>query len=124
VGEVDPVANWIITPETEKGPLVTVGTSSDRIFSPKGRQAVYATFAKGFPQYRLGPYVGISYSGWEKRFILPFGANLALAPQWDLLGMNDGRNTHVLLTYKMEKASITAMLVKMRYPGVSLGFSF
>jgi hypothetical protein len=122
--EVNPVANWIVTPETEHSPMVSIGTSSDRIFSPAGTQAYYITFAKGIPRYRLGPYVGVSYSEWERTLLFPFGLNVQLAPQWDLLGMNDGRNSHVLLTYKMQKANVSLMYIKMRHPGVSVGFSF
>ena len=104
--------------------MINLGTSSDRIFSPKGKQAYFVTAAKGFPRYSVAPYVSLSYSQWEEKLIVPFGANFALNPTWDLLGMNDGRNSHVLLTYKMRKANFSAMLIKMRYPGTSLGFSF
>lgn len=122
--EFNLVANWIVTPETSRSPLVTLGTSSDRIFSPPGTQAYYVTVAKGLPRYRLGPYIGVSYSEWERRLLFPFGVNFAFAPQWDLIGMNDGRNTHLLLTYKLAKTNVSFMLVKMRNPGISLGFSF
>ena len=124
VGEVNPVANWVITPESKTAPMVNIGTSSDRIFSPKGTQAVFVTAAKGFPEYKVAPYVSLSYSGWEKKFIFPVGMNFALDPKWDILAMNDGRNSHVLLTYKLPRTSLSALLVKMRYPGVSLGFAF
>lgn len=122
--EVGPVANWILTPETERYPMVSLGTSSDRIFSPPGTQSYYVAFAKGFPRYRVAPYVSLFYSEWEDTVIFPFGANVSLSERWDLMPMNDGRNTHVLLTHKWEKANLSAMLVKMRYPGISFGFSF
>ncbi|MGV3617296.1 MAG: hypothetical protein ACO1SV_18365 [Fimbriimonas sp.] len=122
--EVNPVANWIVTPETATTPMVSLGTSSDRIFSPPHTQAYFVTLAKGLPQYRLGPYVGISYSEWEDTLLFPFGLNVSLAPQWDLLGMNDGRNSHLLLTYKLPTTNVSLMLIKMRHPGLSLGFSF
>ncbi len=104
--------------------MVSLGTSSDRIFSPSGTQSYYVTFAKGFPRYRIGPYVSVFYSEWEDKIIFPFGVNVSLAPQWDFLPMHDGRNTHLLLTYKLAKTNVSLMLIKMRHPGISLGFSF
>jgi len=38
--------------------------------------------------------------------------------------MHDGRNTHVLLTYKMEEANVTLMLLRMRALGFSFGIGF
>lgn len=124
MGEVGPIANWIAAPETERTPMVSFGTSSDRIFSPEGMQSYYVTVAKGFPEAKLAPYISVSYSEWEQRLLFPFGVNIALAPEWDLLPMHDGRNTHLLLTYKQANYNITGMLVKMRHPGISIGFGF
>ncbi len=73
--EVGPLLNWIASPETEKTPLVTFGTSSDRIFSPKGQQAYYLTVAKGLHGTRLAPYVGVSWSTWEDRMLFPVGVS-------------------------------------------------
>ncbi len=122
--EVGPVANWIMTPETEKWPMVSLGTSSDRIFSPPGFQSYYLTFGKSIPGLPVAPYVSLFYSEWERKMIFPFGVNIALTPAWDFLPMNDGRNTHLLLTHKFQKSNISLMLIKMRHPGLSLGFSF
>lgn len=110
--------------ETEKSPMISFGTSSDRIFSPEGKRAYYATIAKGLPGGRVAPYISVSYSEWEKRFLIPFGANVVLDEHWDVMGMNDGRNTHLLLTYKMPTSNVTLMLVKMRHVGISYGWSF
>ena len=104
--------------------MISFGTSSDRIFSPPGYQSYYLTFAKSVPGVPIAPYVSLYYSEWEEKVIFPFGVTFALSPTWDLLPMNDGRNTHVLLTYKMAKTNISLMLIKMKHPGVSLGFSF
>jgi hypothetical protein len=123
-GELNPVANWIVTPESESAPMISLGTSSDRIFSPPGTQGYFVTFAKGFPKAKVAPYFSVFYSEWEDRILFPIGMNIQLAPQWDLLPMNDGRNTHVLLTYKMPTINVSAMLIKMSRPGISLGFSF
>lgn len=122
--EVGPLLNWIVTPEATNTPMVTFGTSSDRIFSPKGEQAYYVTAAKGIPNTPLAPYVGLSWSTWEDRLLFTAGMNVALAPEWDLLQMYDGRNSHSLLTYKTERVNYTVMLVRMRHIGFSVGIGF
>ncbi len=102
--------------------MISLGTSSDRIFSPPGFQSYYATFAKTVG--KVAPYVSLYYSEWERTILFPFGVTVPISPQWDFLGMNDGRNTHLLATYKMEKSNVSLMLIKMRHPGISVGFSF
>ncbi len=123
-GEFSPTGNWVAHPETDRWPLVSVGTSSDRIFTPRDNQAYYATFAKTLPGGRAAPYVGVSYSEFEDGLVFPFGLNVSLAPSWDALAMHDGRNSHLLLTYKMKGANVTLMLLRMRSPGVSFGYGF
>jgi hypothetical protein len=122
--EVGPLLNWIVTPETTELPMVTFGTSSDRIFSPKGEQAYYLTAAKGIPGTPLAPYVGVSWSTWEDRLLFPAGMNVALAPEWDFLQMYDGRNCHSLVTFKTARVNYTLMLVRMRHVGLSVGIGF
>ncbi len=124
VQEAEPAFNWIVTPETEKWPMISIGSSSDRIFSPPGNQSYFATFAKSLPNARMAPYVSLYYSEWERTILFPFGVTVPISPQWDFLGMNDGRNTHLLATYKMKKSNVSLMLIKMRHPGISVGFSF
>jgi hypothetical protein len=118
------LANWVASLETAKSPLVTFGTSSDRIFSPPGERAYYATFAKSIPGTRLAPYVGLSWSTWEDTLLFPAGVNIALAPEVDLLPMHDGRNTHLLLTFKTGEANFSVMLIKMERLGLSFGAGF
>lgn len=122
--EIGPIGNWVALTETAKQPMVSFGTSSDRIFSPEGNQSYYMTVAKSIPGSSVAPYVSLYYSEWEDRFIFPFGANIALSEEWDFLPMHDGRNTHLLLTYKLPGANVTVMLVKMQRFGVSVGWGF
>ncbi|MCW5937666.1 MAG: hypothetical protein KIT11_10220 [Fimbriimonadaceae bacterium] len=126
VSELLPTANWIATPETDRWPLVSFGTSSDRIFTPEGNRAYFVSFAKGIHETGLAPYVGISYSEYENGLNFPFGVNVRLSDQWDLLPMNDGRNTHALLTYKTKDNNISFMLLRLHKPriGISFGFGF
>lgn len=122
--EYGPLLNWIVTPETEKTPLMTLGTSSDRIFSPKGEQAFYATFAKGIKGTNLAPYAGLSWSTWEDKLLFPVGVNVSLALEWDFLQMYDGRNSHSLVTFKTETTNYTVMLIRMERIGLSVGIGF
>jgi hypothetical protein len=123
-GEFAPTANWIAHAETGRWPLVSFGTSSDRIFTPRDNQAYYVTFAKTVPGTRAAPYAGVSYSEFEGRLLFPCGLNVSLAPQWDALAMYDGRNSHLLLTYKLPDANVTLLWLRYRQIGVSLGFGF
>lgn len=107
--------------ENARQPLLVAGTSSDRIFSPAGTRATYITAAKSLSP-SFAPYAGLSYSQWEDRVLVPFGANVALGTPWDLLLMHDGRNTHVLLTRKFERLNVSAIWVKCARLGVSVSF--
>ena len=48
--EVNFIGNWVAHPETPNLPMVTFGTSSDRIFTPAGYQNYFVTFAKSIPE--------------------------------------------------------------------------
>lgn len=122
-GEVGPIANWVALTETERWPMVTIGTSSDRIFSPPGAQSVYLTAAKSLSA-QAAVYGGVSFGGFEKRPVFPWGVNLRLMDKMDGMVMHDGRNTHLMLTRDMGDCSLTLLWVKTRYLGVSLGRSF
>lgn len=122
--EVGPLFNWVALEETADQPHVSFGTSSDRIFTPKGFQAYFVTVAKSIPDTKLAPYVGLSYSEFEDRLLVPAGLNIALASEWDFLTMHDGRNTHTLLTYKTESVNYSLMMIKMKHVGFSLGIGF
>lgn len=124
VSELLPTFNWTINKATRSQPLINFGTSSDRIGSPEGTRAYFFTFAQGIPRTNLAPYFSLNYSETDRAFNLPFGVNWALGPQWDLLPMNDGRRTHLLLTYKERNWNVTLMAVYMKHFGVSVGFGF
>lgn len=122
VGELVPTANWVALTETDTQPMVSFGTSSDRIFSPEGNQAYYVTVARSAGNRAAG-YLSLSWSEWQEKFLLPFGMNFALDPKHDLMVMNDGVNTHLLVTRKFESSSITLMLVKMERLGISYSWA-
>lgn len=124
VSELSPTANWILTTETPRSPLLSLGTSSDRIGTPEGKQAYYLTVAKGLPHYHIAPYFSVNYSEADRAINYPFGVNIALGRQWDLLPMNDGRRSHLILTYKEKNYNVSLMAVYLKRFGMSVGFSF
>ena len=74
--EVDPLATFFLLTETEQRPALFLGTSSDRIGSPKGKQAYYLTAAKYLPLVRTAPYVSLNDSQWDEGWNVPFGASV------------------------------------------------
>lgn len=118
------IGNWILNPESDRYPMINLGTSSDRIGTPAGPHAYYVTFAKGFPNAKLGPYFSINYSEFDRKLNLPFGVNYQIAPRLTALFMNDGRKSHALLTYAGSDWSVSAMWIWFRHPGISVSFGF
>jgi hypothetical protein len=122
--EVGFIGNYMIAPETDKTPMVNLGTSSDRIGTPKGPKAYYVTLAKGFPEAKIGAYVSLNYSEFDRGFNLPFGATYQIAPGWSTMFMNDGRKSHLLLTHSTPNWSASLMWIWFKHPGVSISWGF
>ena len=122
--EVGFIGNYTLTPETAKWPMISLGTSSDRIGTPKGPHAYYATFAKGIPALKIAPYISVNYSEHDRQLNFPFGANIQLTKELSLMPMHDGRKSHLLLTYSQEKYNVSLMWVWFKHPGISLSFGF
>ncbi|HEX6087320.1 MAG TPA: hypothetical protein VF266_22505 [Thermoanaerobaculia bacterium] len=121
--EVGIVANWRALSETRTRPALIFGTSSDRIGTPSG-QSYYATVSKSLHPLPVAPYVGISYSGYEERFLVPFGVNVALPRGFSAMLINDGVHTHLSATYARPRLSLTVLAVERRQMGITLGTSF
>ena len=124
--EIGLVANWRAVSETRSRPAVIFGTSSDRIGTPSG-QSYFVTVSKSM-HHELGvpvaPYVGASYSGYERRVIFPFGLNFAIRPGLSALVMNDGVHTHISGTYGWSRFSLTVLAVERKHVGFALGAAF
>ena len=126
VGEIGFVGNWRAVSETKTRPALIFGTSSDRIGTPHG-QSYFATVSKslyhslGLP---ISPYVGLSYSGYEDRFLVPHGLNVALGPQWSALYMHDGVHAHLSTTYNWRNYGVTLLAVRRRDFGINLSTGF
>lgn len=122
--EITPNANWILQADSGQTPMISLGTSSDRIGTPRGFQSYYATFAKALPDLHAAPYLSISYSEYERKVLVPFGVNVDLNAQWSLLAMNDGRRPHALLTWSGPNSSVSLMWVWLERPGISVSYGF
>jgi hypothetical protein len=121
--EVGIVANWRAMGETEKRPALMFGTSSDRIGTPSG-QSYYATVSKSLPNLPVAPYAGVSWSGYERRFLFPFGVNIGLPRGFSAMVINDGVHTHLSATYARPRFSVTALAVERKHFGVTVGTTF
>lgn len=104
--------------------MVSLGTSSDRIFSPPHRQAYYLTINRTFSPSNFGAYVSFSYSEWEDKVLLPFGISWQIAPVDSILFMNDGRKSHLMWTHSSQNQTVSLLYVDKRYFGVSTSYSF
>ena len=124
--EVGFVANWRAVSETERRPAVVLGTSSDRIGTPQG-QSYFVTISKSLQHMTrlpVAPYVGASHSGFENRWLVPFGVNVALGRSWSAMLINDGVHTHLSATYGWRRFAVTFLAVERKDLGATIGVRF
>lgn len=119
VAEAAPLATLFLVTEEERRPALFLGTSSDRIGSPEGTQAVYLTAAKYLPFARLAPYVSLNYSGWDDAVNVPFGAGLELGGGVYVRPMYDGERTHLMAGWFGETWGASLLWVWLEDPGIS-----
>lgn len=120
--DVGALANWRVLKETKHRPAVIIGTSSDRIGTPRGR-AYYATVSKEVAD-GLGVYVGVMYGEHEEKIRIPAGVSYRFNTNWSTLFAYDGVNGHPMVTYSWDNYNMTFLMVGSKYPGVSLGVGF
>jgi len=124
VGEVGPIATWFPIAESEWRPAVFLGTSSDRIGSPEGKQAYYLTVAKNLETIPVSLYGTLNYSEWDRGWNFPFGANVEAFPGFTFQPMYDGHRTHLLGTYSLERASVTLIWAWLERAGIAFSLGF
>lgn len=124
VGEVGPLVTWFLATETERRPAIFVGTSSDRIGSPEGRQSYYLTVAKYLPALRTAPYVTLNYSEWDAGWNVPFGAGVELGRGFTVRPMYDGRRSHLTGGWHGERFGVTLLWVWLEQAGLSVSAGF
>jgi long-subunit fatty acid transport protein len=125
VTEFNPLATFFVLTETERRPALFLGTSSDRIGSPEGTQAFYATLSKYVPLVRTSGYVALNYSEWDSGFNVPFGAGFEVGRGFAARYMYDGQSSHLLLDYYYrEQGGVTLMWVWLDTIGLALHGGF
>jgi len=124
VDEAGPIATWFLVTEQRFRPAGFLGTSSDRIGSPKGTQSYYGTMAKNLDPIPVSVYGSLNYSEWDKGFNVPFGAHFEVLPRITLQPMYDGHRTHLLGTYAGEHFSVTLLLAWLERAGIAASAGF
>ena len=122
--EVGPLVTWFLLTEGERRPGLFLGTSSDRIGSPKGTQSYYATATRHIAVLRASPYVTLNYSEWDKGWNVPFGMNVELGRGFSAQPMYDGHRTHLLGTFATERFSTTLIWAWLERVGAAVSFGF
>jgi hypothetical protein len=125
--DVGLLANFVAVTETERRPALILGTSSDRIGTPRGR-SVYATVSKNLSEIArlpIGSYVGVAYSSYERRFLPLAGLTVNWTGDLSSLIIFDGVKVHPTLTYTLgRRHAFTFLLAQGHNPGASYSISF
>jgi hypothetical protein len=123
--EVGPLFNWRLTSETARRPSLMLGTSSDRIGTPSGR-AYYMTAGKSVKVggHAVGPYVGLLWSTYDDRLLVPMGLNVPLSSGLSSQIQYDGRYTHLMASYTWGRTTLGVLAVRMKDPGVTVSVGF
>ena len=122
--ELGPLFTIFLFTETERAPALFLGTSSDRIGSPAGKQAYFATLSKYIPALHASLYASLNYSQWDDGFNLPVGFDVALGKGFSVRPMYDGDRSHLLLNYFAEQFGVSLMYVWLETPGIALFYGF
>ena len=101
-----------------------LGTSSDRIGSPRGTQSYYATVAKRHPRWPVSAYVSLNYSEWDSEFNVPFGVEVELGDRFSLRPMYDGDRTHLMFNVRGKRFGVSLIWVWLERAGVSISARF
>jgi hypothetical protein len=123
-GEFAPLATCFIRTESDRMPAVFVGTSSDRIGSPEGTQAYYATVAKFLPRAPVGVYASLAYSEWDAGWNAPFGAQWEVGRGAYVRAMYDGERTHLLAGRSMGRFDAALVWAWLERLGGSVAVGF
>jgi hypothetical protein len=124
VSEFNPLVTAFLLTETETRPALFLGTSSDRIGSPEGKQAYYATASKYLPWARSSVNATLNYSEWDNGFNVPFGGSLELGYGFAARYMYDGNRPHALLDYFAGNVGISLIYVWLEEFGIAIHGGF
>ena len=118
--EVTPVATVFVLTETDSRPAFFLGTSADRIGSPKGTQSYYLTASKLAPWVPVSAYATINYSEWDEHINFPFGAEWYVWGGFSLRGMYDGNQPHAMVNWFGDRFGASVMAVWLDTFGVAV----
>ena len=124
--EVAPLMNLVIVPERERRPALMIGTSTDRIGTPKG-QAFFATVSKNLKQLTglpIAPYAGAAFGTYEHRLRPIAGLTIFLGKGFSLITTFNGVQVHPLLNFTRGRHALSLVMVKGRQPGMSYSIRF
>jgi hypothetical protein len=122
--EVSPLFNLFLFTETNIRPAVFLGTSSDRIGSPAGKQAYYLTVAKRLPSLPLSAYATVNYSEWDEGLNFPFGASVEFGKGFSARGMYDGDRSHLMFNYFYQQHGVSLMYIWIEKFGIAMSTAF
>jgi len=124
------LANWRVFEETNRRPMLMLGTSSDRIGTTRGR-AYYATLSKDLQRWTglpVAPYVGTAFGEFDDEWVLIGGLGIRWADHLRSTHVYDSDNLHHMLDYSFEGGYRTGVLLVQQdtkyYLGVSVGAGF
>ena len=123
---VNPLVNWVALTETARRPALIIGTSSDRIGTPRG-QSFYATLSKNLKRETglpIAPYAGVSYGTYEHRWLPLAGVNVHFTRKLFATVIYDGVRVHPLLNYVQGRHAFSFVLAFANKPGVSYSITF
>ena len=125
-GEFAPLMNLFILTETKRRPAWMLGTSTDRIGTPKG-QAFFTTFSKNLKEATglpIAPYVGAAFGTYEHRLRPIAGLTIFLGKGFSLIATFNGVQVHPLLSFTHGRHALSLVMVKGRDPGMSYSIRF
>jgi hypothetical protein len=122
--EVGPLLTWFLLTETERRPALFLGTSSDRIGSPRGDQSYYLTVVRRHPRWPVSAYLSLNYSEWDDGFNVPFGVEVELGQRFSVRPMYDGDRSHLMLNYQSQRFTTSLLWVWFERFGVAFSTRF
>ena len=124
--EVAPLMNLVLVTEKKRRPAWMIGTSTDRIGTPKG-QAFFSTFSKNLKEATglpIAPYVGAAFGTYEHRLRPIAGLTIFLPKGFSLIATFNGVHVHPLLNFTHGRHAWSLVMVKGRDPGMSYSIRF
>ena len=122
--EVGPLFSLFLLTETERWPALFLGTSSDRIGSPAGKQSYFLTASKRLPRIPISVYGSLNYSEWDNRLNFPFGATLDIRKGFSTRYMFDGDRSHLMLNHSLVQHNLSLIYVWLERFGLSVSTGF